>query len=159
MSSYLVNNLTGLLITREVILRFVRNSVPYDGGSEQREKVLAQRQLWIHRLLFIFYAGAFLLAIILPTMHSLDSLFWRLPDEFFRTEWQNDIKQYLRAFECTPFELLNRALFFPLLVISVTSWLRMVLVWGSLKRGVLQPLEYSPLRFAFDSLKGAIRLS
>jgi hypothetical protein len=159
MSSYLVSNITGLLITREVVLRFVRGSVPPNESADQREKEVARRQRWIHQLLVFAYTGAFFLALFLPTMHSLGSLFWKLPDEFMRPEWQNNIRRYLRLFECTPFELLNRALFFPLLVIAVTSWLRMVLVWGSLKRGVLQPLEHSPLRFAFDSLKGAIRLS
>jgi hypothetical protein len=41
----------------------------------------------------------------------------------------------------------------------LSSWLRMIFVWGSLKRGLLQPLENSPLRFAFDSLKGSGWLS
>jgi hypothetical protein len=52
----------------------------------------------------------------------------------------------------TLFEFLIRALFFPLLVIALTGWLRMIFVWGSLKRGLLQRLETMPIRFAFDRM-------
>jgi hypothetical protein len=50
------------------------------------------------------------------------------------------------------YELLISALFFPLLVISVTGWLRMTVIWVSLRNGLLEPLERSPLRFAFSRL-------
>jgi hypothetical protein len=52
----------------------------------------------------------------------------------------------------TLFEFLVRALFFPLLVMALTGWLRMIFVWGSLKRGLLQRLENMPIRFAFDRM-------
>jgi hypothetical protein len=54
----------------------------------------------------------------------------------------------------TPYELLVGGIAFPLAMIALTAWLRMILVWGSLKRGLLEPLEQLPLRYAFTRLKG-----
>lgn len=54
----------------------------------------------------------------------------------------------------TPYELLVGGIAYPLVMIALTAWLRMVLVWGSLKRGLLEPLEQLPLRYAFTRLKG-----
>jgi hypothetical protein len=50
----------------------------------------------------------------------------------------------------TLYEALVAALFFPLLVIALTGWLRMICIWGSLSRGILEPLERLPIRFAFN---------
>ena len=50
----------------------------------------------------------------------------------------------------TLYELLIASLFFPLLVIALTGWLRMICIWGALSRGVLEPLERLPIRFAFN---------
>jgi len=44
-------------------------------------------------------------------------------------------------------------LFFPLLFISLSGWLRAILVWGSLRRSLLERLENQPLRFAFSQLQ------
>jgi hypothetical protein len=52
----------------------------------------------------------------------------------------------------TPLEFLVEALLFPLLMISLTGWLRMILIWGSLRRGLLLQLERQPIRFAFSRL-------
>lgn len=54
----------------------------------------------------------------------------------------------------TPYELLVGAIAFPLTMIALTAWLRVVLVWSSLRRGVLERLEQLPLRYAFTRLKG-----
>jgi hypothetical protein len=54
----------------------------------------------------------------------------------------------------TPYEFLIGGIAFPLVMIALTTWLRMILVWGSLKRGLLEPLEQVPLRYAFTRLKG-----
>jgi hypothetical protein len=54
----------------------------------------------------------------------------------------------------TPYEFLVGGLAFPLVIIALTAWLRMILVWGALKRGLLEPLEQLPLRYAFTRLKG-----
>lgn len=52
----------------------------------------------------------------------------------------------------TPFEFLISVLFYPLLVIAMTGALRMVLTWTSLRAGLLEALERSPLRYAFSRL-------
>lgn len=51
-----------------------------------------------------------------------------------------------------PYEALICALFFPLLVIAISGFVRIVVIWTSLNRGLLEPLERSPLRFAFSRL-------
>src|SRR5258708_22375833 len=40
-------------------------------------------------------------------------------------------------------------------MIALSGWLRTILVWGALSRGLLEPLERLPIRFAFSRLKGA----
>jgi hypothetical protein len=119
----LYRNITCLLITREVILRFVRQN--------DKEGKRSGRTDW---LLILGYLLLFALFVFLPVMHSVDRLF-------------------LARFWLSPYEYLLRALFFPLLVIAVTGCLRMVFVWGALKRGLLDALEMSPIRYAFDRLK------
>ncbi len=52
----------------------------------------------------------------------------------------------------TPYEFLVEVLFFPLLMIGLSGWLRMVLIWGALRRGLLKRLEERPIRFAFNRL-------
>ena len=54
----------------------------------------------------------------------------------------------------TLYEGLIAGLLVPLGVIALAGWLRIVLVWASLRRGVLERLEMVPLRGAFTRLKG-----
>jgi hypothetical protein len=58
--------------------------------------------------------------------------------------------QYLAS----PYEILIGVLFFPLMAIALSGWLRVVLIWSSLRTGLLQRLEDQPMRFAFDRLEG-----
>jgi hypothetical protein len=53
----------------------------------------------------------------------------------------------------TPYELLIGTLAFPLIFIGLAGWLRAILIWGSLRRGLLEPLEQLPIRNAFDRLQ------
>jgi hypothetical protein len=64
------------------------------------------------------------------------------------------LDRFLRGatFHLTPYEFLISALFYPLLVVALTGILRMLLIWTSLSEGLLEPLERSPLRFAFSRL-------
>jgi hypothetical protein len=57
------------------------------------------------------------------------------------------------GFGPTPYELLTAALAFPLVVIGLAGWLRAILIWGSLKRDLLEPLERMPIRYAFARLQ------
>ena len=52
----------------------------------------------------------------------------------------------------TPFEWLVELLFFPLLLIALTGLLRMVVIWGTLRRQLLRRLEFFPIRFAFGRM-------
>ncbi|RSL15076.1 hypothetical protein EDE15_0552 [Edaphobacter aggregans] len=53
----------------------------------------------------------------------------------------------------TAYEFLIATLFFPLIMVALTGWLRMIFIWGALSRGLLEPLERTPLRLAFTRLK------
>jgi hypothetical protein len=52
----------------------------------------------------------------------------------------------------TAYEWLIAILFYPLVMIALTGWLRVLLIWSELKDGLLEPLERSPFRFAFSRL-------
>ena len=115
--SCLYQNLTCLLITRQLVRRFWR------GPSDAVNLFLA----CVYVLLF----GLFV--CYLP-VHGLES--------FLRRPW----------FHLTTYEFLISALFYPLIVIAITGSLRMLVIWTSLRSGLLEPLERSPLRFAFSRL-------
>ena len=53
-----------------------------------------------------------------------------------------------------PFEALLAVLFLPLFWCSFSGWLRLLFVWISLKKLLLERLENLPLRFAFSRLQG-----
>jgi hypothetical protein len=126
----LYRNITSLLITREVILRFFRQKDHPANSATSTPSIVAD---WALMLGYLLSFGLF---VFLPMMHSLDRLFL--------------VRHWL-----SPFEYLLRALFFPLLVVAVTGCLRLVFVWSALRRGLLDSMENSPLRFAFDRLKGS----
>lgn len=52
----------------------------------------------------------------------------------------------------TAYEWLIAILFYPLAMIAVAGWLRVMLIWSALKDGLLEPLERSPFRLAFSRL-------
>ena len=132
-------NITCLLITREVWRRFISDVLKKRSsglsGPKERDRFEAQSYAALDGgLVAVYFIGFVLFAIFVP-VRSLDVFFWNL-----------------KGFP-TPYEFLVTALFFPLLVVALTGWLRMILVWGALKRGLLERLENLPIRFAFDRLK------
>jgi hypothetical protein len=52
------------------------------------------------------------------------------------------------------YEMLIGGVFFPLTAIALAGWLRIVMIWSSLKAGLLDRLENLPIRFAFSRLQG-----
>ena len=54
-----------------------------------------------------------------------------------------------------PFELIVSLLLLPLVYLSFSGWVRLVLIWGSLKSELLDRLEDLPIRFAFSRLRRA----
>ena len=122
----LYKNLSCLLITREVVWRFVKPS-RFGVRGEQ----------WFDGVLIALYVLTFAIFVVFIPVRSLDTFLWAtggLP---------------------TPYESLVTVLFFPLLFIAVSAWLRVILVWGALRRGLLERLENLPIRYAFNRLKGS----
>jgi hypothetical protein len=117
LDSCLYANITCLLITRQIIRRFL---------PKWRSRVNVFLALAYSVLFAIFVFG-------LP-IRSLD--------RFLRNS----------TLHLTPYEFLVSALFYPLLVIAITGCIRMLVIWSSLSQGLLEPLERSPLRFAFSRL-------
>ena len=115
----LYDNITCLLITKQVLSRFL-------------PKV---RDWKINVLLFAIYLVLFGLCLFGMHIETVERIFWT------HGYWWP-----------TPLEFLVEALLFPLLMVSLTGWLRMILIWGSLRRGLLIPLERQPIRFAFSRL-------
>jgi len=129
----LFDNITCLLITRNWLKRIIerpalRHWEPFSPG-ESEGGVLTP---WF----FLFYLCLYFLVVFVNRVESLDRILWN-------SGWSP-----------TPYEWLLSTLFYPLIMIAVAGWLRIVLVWGSLRRGLLQRLEQYPIRYAFNRLKG-----
>ena len=86
------------------------------------------------------------LDLVLVTMYSLLFTLFTLAlpihglDHFLR-------RSFLHV---TLYQFVISALFYPLLVVAVTGFIRMGAIWASLRSGLLEPLERSPLRLAFS---------
>jgi len=116
--SCLFENISCLLITREILRRFTR---------------------WSHNKLngifFLIYMCLFALCVFCGRIQSLE--------RFLMNPGRRP----------TAYEFLIALLFFPLIMVALTGWLRMIFIWGSLSRGLLEPLERMPIRVAFTRLK------
>jgi hypothetical protein len=135
----LYENMTCLLITREVIRRFSRNLVH---DSRKVAKSLASRVgPNVNYILAAIYLFLFTLCIFASHIHSLDSF-------LFATHHGP-----------TLYEFLIGSLFFPLIMVALSGWFRTILIWGALRRGLLEPLEGMPVRFAFTRFKGVSWIS
>jgi hypothetical protein len=126
--SCLYQNITSLLITREIVQRFTRS---------------LSGKIFTRPVVDIILTVGYLLSLLLVTRF----LYVRTLDRVVMAPVFSNPKFPIL------YELLISALFFPLLVINVTGALRMVYIWGALKRSLLQRLEGFPIRFAFDRLK------
>jgi hypothetical protein len=138
---WLYENITCLLITREVLCRFWkfrggrrahRHSARQDDGTRRGHGICVPVDI----VLVLVYLGLLVWFCWLTPIHSLDDFLWKA-----------------RWYRPKPYEFLVGGLFFPLIVICLTGWLRMILVWGALKRGLLERLENQPIRFAFTRLR------
>jgi len=127
----LYRNITCVLISRDMIRRFFGSRVPVEPCGASRS-----HRLTIDIALAAIYAGALVWLSLFTPMHGLD--------HFLRSSGEH--------LSC-PYEFLVAILFFPLIAVSLTGWLRMILIWGALNRGVLARLENMPIRFAFSRLE------
>ncbi len=114
----LFENISCLLITREILRRFTR---------------------WSHRKLnaifFLIYFCLFAVCIFAGHIQSLERFLLN------------------PGHRPTAYEFLITGLFFPLIMVALTGWLRMIFIWGSLSRGLLEPLDRLPIRTAFTRFK------
>jgi hypothetical protein len=150
----LYENMTCLLITREVIRRFCTNL------KNDSRKAITSVVVWVEKKLDPVLAGVYLvlfaLCIFASHIHSLDRLLF--------TPILAPISSRLGSFFDTHYgptlyEFLVTALFFPLIMVALSGWFRTILIWGALNRGLLEPLERFPIRFAFTRFKGGSWMS
>jgi hypothetical protein len=144
--SCLYENITCLLITRKVICRlyrFCRVTKPETTAEAKQWTVKRDAQLKSNQclridiVLALTYSFAMAGLSVCAPICGADHFLWNTGAHF-----------------ATPYEFLMAGLFFPLLSVSLAGWLRMILIWAALKRGLLDRLENLPLRFAFSRLKG-----
>lgn len=103
---------------------------------EWLKRVVNQPKMWLAPWMLAFYLGLYCFVIFALRIRSPESFLLqpgRLP---------------------TWYEALLGTLFYPLIMVALAGWLRTMLVWSSLKRGVLEQLEQLPIRYAFTRLKG-----
>jgi hypothetical protein len=132
----LYQNITCLLISREVICRLCAKLKAEPGERVRRIAAWVQRH--ISTVLGVIYFILFCLCVFASNVRALDHfLFWPVP-----------------FFHPTLYEFLIAALFFPLIMVVLSGWLRVILIWGSISRGLLEPLERMPIRFAFTRFNG-----
>jgi hypothetical protein len=145
----LYENMTCLLITREVIRRFCTNL------KHDSRKVISSLAAWVNERINPVLAGVYLvlfaICIFASHIHSLD--------RFLFTPILAPISvrlgpQFDTHYGPTLYEFLITALFFPLIMVALSGWFRTILIWGALSRGLLEPLERLPIRFAFTRFKG-----
>jgi hypothetical protein len=145
----LYENMTCLLITREVTRRFCTNL------KHDSRKAVRSVATWVKAHLNPFLAGVYLLLFALCIFAShIRSL-----DRFLFTPILAPIFTHLGSrfdthYGPTLYEFLITALFFPLIMVALSGWFRTILIWGALQRGLLEPLERLPIRFAFTRFKG-----
>ncbi len=139
----LYRKISCLLITREIVSRFWRlrgKGSPQPTRDKQEKLAAGQRGpddcMAIDSILVVVYASSLVWFCFFSQIRSLDHFLWRMD-----------------AYLPSPYEMLVGVLFFPLIVMCLAGCLRMVLIWGALKRGLLDRLEYLPIRFAFSRLK------
>ncbi|MGD0445546.1 MAG: hypothetical protein ABSA39_16545 [Edaphobacter sp.] len=138
----LYENMMCLLISRQVIYRLCAKLAT--DTREPVRRVARWVRKYIDPLLFATYVVLFAMCAFAIHIHSIERFL--LPSLF------------VAGFP-TRYELLIMALFFPLIMVALSGWLRFILVWGALSRGLLEPLERLPIRFAFTRFKGGSWMS
>jgi hypothetical protein len=122
--SNLFHYITCLFVTRAAVRQAVGLSVSLGG---------ARFDLF---LVFAYLITLLYLSIFNNPVHSLNHIFWK------------------HVHIADPYEVLAVILFSTLLGVVLAGWLRILLVWSALRRGLLERLESNPIRFAFSRLKG-----
>jgi hypothetical protein len=138
----LYENITCLMITREAICRLCTKLKHDTRGPVRKFAALLHRH--IDLTLLCIYVSLYSLCMFAIHIHSIERFL--LPSVF-------------AAGSPTRYEFLIMALFFPLIMVALSGWLRVILIWGAISRGLLEPLERMPIRFAFTRFKGGSWMS
>ena len=133
----LYQNITCLLISREVLVRLCAKLQFESGARARRLAIWMQRH--INQVLGCIYIVLLWLCIFASQVHALDHFLF---------------SPLLFTSGPTLYEFLIAALFFPLIMVVLSGWLRVILIWGAMSRGLLEPLERMPVRFAFSRFNG-----
>jgi hypothetical protein len=133
----LYQNITCLLISREVLVRLCAK-LQFESAARVR-KLATWIQRHINQVLGCIYIVLFWLCIFASHVHALDHFLF---------------SPVLFTSGPTLYEFLIAALFFPLIMVVLSGWLRVILIWGAISRGLLEPLERMPVRFAFSRFNG-----
>ncbi len=115
---------------------------------ENIECLMITRKLWQRML--PQHRGLVDLAVALACSlgYVLLCVYWRIPPRSFdHFLWKFGVFS-------TPYEFVVAALALPLVWVAVAGWLRLILIWRALRKGLLRRLEDQPIRFAFDRLSG-----
>jgi hypothetical protein len=141
--SCLYKNITAFLITREVVDRFCDSFGRSATGLAKRSVAWVDGHLTV--VLGITYFVFFVVFDTLAQIRSVEHFVF--PSILSRLGFA-----YTKGH--TLYEFLIVCLFFPLIMVTLSGWLRTILIWGALSRGLLEPLERAPLRCAFSRVKG-----
>jgi hypothetical protein len=139
---FLYENITCLLITRQILKRLWKfrdqgnASTKVEGNAPAEADPRHQDDDRIDIFLILFYGVSLILFSLFARIRGVDHFLWSTG------VWLS-----------SPYEVLIAALFFPLIVMGLAGWMRMILIWISLKQGLLERLENQPIRFAFSRLK------
>jgi len=137
----LYRDITTLLISREVLYRRIGHKLA----------ALIPRSRWrngaLDALLLAIYLAAFTIFLFTGSIQSVDHFVSSGALQVIFRSFTNHL------FVPTLYEGFIATIFFPLVMIALSGWLRAMLVWGALRRGLLEPLDRMPLRFAFTRLK------
>jgi hypothetical protein len=138
----LYENIMCLLITRQVLCRLCTKLRKDVRGPVRRFAGWVQRHL--DRCLLGIYLVLFGFCLFAVHIHSIERFLFA---------------PFFFAGSPTRYECLIMALFFPLIMVALSGWLRVILIWGAMSRGLLEPLERMPIRFAFTRFKGGSWMS
>lgn len=133
----LYRNITCLMITRQLLqrrLKFRRSERTRAISKGRIDPALILADIALAGVI----CGAFLRLVVFTPMRSVDRFL-----------------SPLGKLLASPYDILIASLLFSLIVFSLAGCVRMILIWSSLRTGLLDRLEAMPIRFAFSRIKGA----
>lgn len=142
--SCLYNNITCLFITRQIFKRFfwfrrpTRTELPAQAeAAVPTQEPDSRDTIGVDITLTLVSGSGLALLTLFAHVRSIDHFVWNTGPSL-----------------PSPYEFLFIALLSTLIAVCLAGWLRMIVIWRALRRGVLERLENLPIRFAFSRIKG-----